>query len=262
MFLYDLPNPVLGGAVIAFTIALCLSGYAVMRRLLRPAVTDEQRSLALAVLPIVATVHSLLLAFSAVSVWESYSAAEYSVVQEANIIGEMARDLAVFNSAESLRAREALKDYAQTVVRDEWAVMREGGSNPLAWDKFDNVFRAVGAMHPDTPQRVALMPEVWQKTNTLVELRRDRIHASEAEIPSTLWTVVLIGTILTMLTTVVLPPTRFNVAMIAMLACSVGLVFFFLVAMDRPFAGRESISPEPFISAIANIDRWDASASR
>jgi hypothetical protein len=43
-------------------------------------------------------------------------------------------------------------------------------------------------------------------------------------------------------TTYVLPPTRFHAAMIGALALSIGLVFYFVVAMDRPFAGKE---PEP-----------------
>jgi len=38
----------------------------------------------------------------------------------------------------------------------------------------------------------------------------------------------------------------------------VGLVFYFIVAMDRPFAGKESITPAPFQSALANMERWDA----
>ena len=69
--------------------------------------------------------------------------------------------------------------------------------------------------------------------------------------------VVLASTVLTMMTTFVLPPTRFNVGMIAGLAVAIGLVFYFIIAMDRPFAGEESISPSPFQSALDNMQRWD-----
>ena len=48
-----------------------------------------------------------------------------------------------------------------------------------------------------------------------------------------------IGTFLTITTTYVLAPSRFNVWMIGTLAFSIGLVFFFLIAMDRPFAGEQ-----------------------
>jgi hypothetical protein len=36
------------------------------------------------------------------------------------------------------------------------------------------------------------------------------------------------------------------------------LVFFLIVAMDRPFAGKESISAAPFELAIENMRRWNA----
>jgi hypothetical protein len=57
-----------------------------------------------------------------------------------------------------------------------------------------------------------------------------------------------------------LPITRFNVVMIALLASSIGLVFFFLVAMDHPFAGRDGVTSDPFVTAIYSMDRWDKSA--
>ena len=95
--------------------------------------------------------------------------------------------------------------------------------------------------------------------NTGVWNRFDRMFkTSQAEVPGTLWTVVLLGTFLTMIVTVVLPPSRFNVAMVGALMLSIGLVFYFVVAMDRPFAGKESISPQPFEIAIVNMERWDS----
>ena len=55
----------------------------------------------MAVLTVIATIYALLLAFVAVSVWQSFGAAETAVVNEANSVGELARDLSIFDSAES-----------------------------------------------------------------------------------------------------------------------------------------------------------------
>jgi hypothetical protein len=63
---------------------------------------------------------------------------------------------------------------------------------------------------------------------------------------------------LTIGTTVVLSPTRFHLWIIGLVAMSTGLVFYFIVAMDRPFAGEQSISPAPFQLAVENMERWDA----
>jgi hypothetical protein len=101
------------------------------------------------------------------------------------------------------------------------------------------------------------MPQIWLQADQLVTFRRSRIFESQTAIPGTLWLVVVAGTIVTILLTFVLPPNRFNVVMIGALTFAIGLVFFFVIAMDQPFAGRENIDPSPFADAIQNIDRWD-----
>ena len=115
--------------------------------------------------------------------------------------------------------------------------MRTGQANLETWRAADDIFRAVGTLEPDTPKRQALLPEIWSQTNEMVAHRRDRLYASESEVPGTLWAVVMVGSILTVLTTFVLPRSWVNLTMMATLAFSLGLVFFFIIAMDRPFAG-------------------------
>ena len=257
LFLYDLPNWLLGIVVIGAIIAAGYGIYFAFHGFARAEFSDDNRSVALTVLGVIATINSLLLAFSAVSVWESFSAADAAVVQEANSVSALARDLAIFDSGESRQARQMLRDYATGVIKVEWLDMEQGNANTDVWNKFDRMFKVIGTIEPDTPRRVALLPEILARTNELLKQRRSRLYTSQSEVPGTLWTVVLLGTLLTMLVTVVLPPTRFNMAMVGALSFSIGLVFYFIVAMDRPFAGKESISPQPFEVAIGNMERWD-----
>ncbi len=255
--LYDLPLWLLGAVISGLAVAVTLAAYAGFRRIVRREFDSDDRGVAMAVLSVVATITSLLLAFSAVSVWESFQSADEAVVHEADTIAELARDLAVYDSAESRHAREVLRQYIQLVADKEWEDMRTGQASAEAWATADNIFRAVGTIEPDTLKRQALLPEIWARTNELVGHRRDHLYTSESEVPATLWLVVLAGCMLTMANMFVLPPSSFNISMIAALAFSLGLVFFFVIAMDRPFAGRESISDEPFRSALENMQRWD-----
>jgi hypothetical protein len=255
--IYDLPHWVAGIEIVGLIVGLSVGGFRLFRRWNPIELRDDDKSLALAILAVIATVNSLLLAFSAVSVWESYSAADEAVVAEANTVAELARDLAVFNSAESQSVRGMLHDYARMVVEQEWPDMRSGQQNDETWQRFNRMFIEVGTLAPDTTQRTVLLSEIWARTNELVKFRRSRLYFTQAEVPSTLWAVVLIGTTLTILTTFVLPPTRFNTTMVGALALSMGLVFFFVIAMDRPFAGQEAIDSGPFETTLFNMERWD-----
>jgi hypothetical protein len=262
LFLYDIPNWLMGVAIIGTTMVLSYAGYFAFHRIWRPVFTDDNKSVAMAVLAVIATINSLLLAFSAISVWESFGSADEAVVEEANTVGALARDLAVFDSAESREARRMLREYAEKVVSTEWNDMRRGEANIDVWNSFDRMFLAIGHIEPDTPRRAALMAEIWLRTNELLKERRSRLYTSASEVPGTLWAVVLIGTVLTIAMTFVLPPIRFNLWMIGVLTLSIGLVFYLIIAMDRPFAGEESISPAPFVSAIDNMQRWDSEIAK
>jgi hypothetical protein len=257
-FLHDLPNWLLGVCIVASMLGVSFAGYFAFHRVSRPSFVESNIGVALAVLSALSTTTSLLLAFSAVSVWESYGAAEESVVQEADTVGALARDLAIYDSTESRESRRLLRRYAEAVVTVEWPEMQLGNTTGGVWATFDDVFAAIGTIEPDTPRRLALLPEIWARTNELLAHRRNRLFASESQFPGTLWAVAVIGTVLTIVTTFVLPPTRFHLWMIGLLVLSLALVFWLILAMDRPFAGQENIGPELFGSAIENMERWDA----
>ena len=262
LFLYDLPDWLMAVAVIGTIVGLTYAAYFAFHRGWRQAFSDEQRNVAMTVLTVIATINSLLLAFLAVSVWESFGAAETAVVEEANTIGELARDLAIFDSAQSRDARHQLREYAGLVTTVEWRDMQRGQANRQVWNAFDRMFVAIGAIEPDTPRRSALLPEILARANELLKQRRTRLHTSESAVPITLWAVVMIGTGLTVATMFVLPATRFYLWMIGLLTTSIALVFYLIVAMDRPFAGEQSISPEPFQLAIENMQRWDSEMTK
>lgn len=258
--LYDLPNWLFGLLISGGWILIGLGGYVAFQRLCRVSFAEAERNLAIALLGVIATINSLLLAFSAISVWESFGSAEKAVRNEAVVMTALARDLSVYDTVQSRQARDLLRTYAGVVVDQEWAAMRKGEFPEQARDLLDDMFRAVGRIDPVGPREAALMPEIWARTNELIKARRERTQASEAQVPATLWSVVVLATMLTLLTTYVLPRSAFNLTAVALLSGVFGLVFFFIAAMDRPFAGSESIGPEPIQRTMQTMARWSAQA--
>jgi hypothetical protein len=258
MFLYDLPNWLMGVLIVGSCVAFVLTAYFVFKKLVPGTFSDTQVSTSIGLVSVVATVMSLLLAFSAVSVWEAFNSADMSVTNEANDVSMLARDLASYGGEEALKTRSALREYATIVVHDEWQLMARKGHSEKAADQIDLIFHLAAKIESHSERDTVLLHEIWDRINQLTKHRRERLHISESEVPTTLWVVVLLGTTLTFLFTFVLPATRFNITLICGLAAAIGLVFFFIVAMDHPFAGKESISHEPFDSSIENMDTWDA----
>jgi hypothetical protein len=258
MFLYDVPNWAMGTIIVGLCLAVTLTGYWLFRKLWGRDFTESEIGMAMGLVGVIATITSLLLAFSAVSVWEAFNAADASVTNEASDAAMLARDLAIYGSPEAMTARAAVREYGRIVIDEEWPAMSKGEISQNAWNQIDVIFRDTGALEPTTERNKALLAEIWGRINELTKHRRERVHNSESEVPNTLWAVVLLGSGLTFLFTFVLRPNSFHIFVISGLACAMGLVFFFIMAMDHPFAGKESINHAPFDSMVANMDRWDS----
>ena len=95
LIVYDAPNWALGLGLVLGWVLIGLGAQAVFPRRWRERATESDRNVALASLGVIATINSLLLAFSAVSVWDSFSAAEQAVSREATAMAQLARSLAV-----------------------------------------------------------------------------------------------------------------------------------------------------------------------
>ena len=193
MFLYSLPNWLMGVVIIATIMALMYAGYFAFHRGRRPSFTDDNRNLAMAVLAVIATLNSLLLAFS--------GCFGLGIVRRGGRGGRRrgrtpsARSRAICRSSAAPRRREA---------RQAAPVRRDGGEGGMArhaaWRRTPvSGTRSTGcsrgrAVEPDTPRRVALLPEILARVERTAEGAQNQLYTSQSEVPGTLWAVVLMGT--------------------------------------------------------------------
>jgi hypothetical protein len=76
--LYDLPHWIIGVGIVSTVVALTYAGYFTVRRAWSPVLTESNTTVAMSILAVIATVHSLLLAFAAVSVWDSFKSGPFA----------------------------------------------------------------------------------------------------------------------------------------------------------------------------------------
>lgn len=248
---------VVGGAVVA-----SLTGFAAFKRASPKPFASGELGIASQLVSVMATLNSLLLAFMAVSVWDAYKAADSAALAEATSLTMVTRDLAVYGGKTALAARESARLYGRCVIDKEWSELAEGRSAPECLDGMNAIFLAIGELEPRTEREKILLAEIWGRVNVLAGHRRERLQSSRTDVPPTLWAVVVVGTILTIAGSYTLPAVAFGRTMIAMLACSYGLVFFFIVAMKQPFAGPDRVRPDAIERVLKNMSRFDAAAAK
>lgn len=255
-FLYAIPHWAMGLLVVAATTGGSLAVYGAFHARRRK-LTSEEVAMGPAFAGIIATVTSLLLAFTAVSVWDSFKSADDAAENEATTATMLARDLAIFGTPGARQTRERLREYLMSVEENEWPLLADGGISDDSRRKLDEIFRAAARIDPKTIHQQVVAQEIWGRLNELAKHRRERLTSARARVPDTLWAVVLIGTMLTVFCACTLPPNAFGWTMMTLLSASFGLCFFFIVAMDRPFAGRERVEPEAIHETLDNMTFWD-----
>ena len=103
------------------------------------------------------------------------------------------------------------------------------------------------AFEPKTAGQQILHAEAMHEYNEVVGLRRKRIHAIHAELPSVMWSVVLQGAALVIGVTYLLRVQHtIQFVLTGCLAMFIGLVVFVIASLDRPLSGPLAIDSKPY----------------
>lgn len=243
--------------LIGLTVAVCVGGHRLVRALLPKTAPKPETELAVALMAVVGAFIGIMLAFAALQVWQDYADADAAVAQEAASISELYRDLTVYGD-ETLPARAQVKAYVHAVLEDEWPRLAKGEPGPTAVTGLIRLFRAVGAIEPQTSRQTVIYGEVFKNLNAVVQHRRMRMIAARDALPPLFWMVVLAGSGIIVAFTFVYPATRLNALLIAGLAVSLGLIFVFILQVDHPFAGAYAVDHRELSDLLPLFDKIEA----
>jgi len=116
------------------------------------------------------------------------------------------------------------------------------------------VFRSV--------DRGPVFQEILDRLNSLYDARRERLFDANQGLQSIAWFVVIVGGVLTVAFTYFFgaPSLRLHMAMTGVLAASIALVIILIIAFDYPFRGTASVTSEPFVKVLRDMNGPNGSA--
>ena len=199
---------------------------------------------------IISVVYAVLLAFIAVATWEAFSSAEAAVQTEAGYIGNLYRDTRGFPAAVGQPMREALKDYAETVIHAEWPAQMRGRLPSAGWKPLNALQRQLVGYEPQTRGEAVIQAEFLHTLNQLYKAREERLTAAAGHIPVVIWWIIAIGGALTTAFTYLFgfESFRLHLTMTGAVAASLALVVVLIIALDWPFRGEVSVAPEAYVN--------------
>jgi len=255
-FFYSLPIWQSTSLVLGAALAIGLGSSLGLRALFRIRPTNEEKEIAFNLMQVAAAYVGIMIAFAGVQAWQDFADAQGAVSHEAATAAELYQDLSIYGP-ETRAARSALRAYVGSITQEEWPLLSQGKGSAATETALLNVFNEVGQLDPDDNRTGAIYTEALSRLNDLINLRRERIIQSQAGLPLILWSIGLVGSLLTLAYASTFSPTRSNILMISGFSMTLGLVFLFILTVDYPFKGEFSVSNRELVKLSSEFDMLD-----
>jgi Protein of unknown function (DUF4239) len=191
----------------------------------------------------------VLLAFIAIATWEAFTESEAIVDHEADCVGSIYRDTQGLPPAMGQQIRDDIREYTDIIINVEWPVQQSGRTPGQGWEPLRRVHSAIVMMQPASRGEAVIQAELLRTLNMLYSARGSRLSAVEGHIPGVIWWVIFLGGLITTGYTYLFGFDDLRMHLITTLAVStsMSLVIVLIIALDWPFRGAVSVTPDALI---------------
>lgn len=231
--------PVWWMALVVFAIAYLATGgiFVLIMALAKGERVRVFKSVSLSLVPPLGIILGLLLAFSAVQVWNDIDRAKVAVDREASAIRMVVLLAASFPGEPEAQIRTLVRRHIDEAVFAEWPTMaKQSASLKVAPPALAETLRLALSLAPKSEGQIAAQ----------MDARRQRIILSRSSVNWVKWTCLFAQAGCTLIAIAMVHCDNRAAAAIAMgiFATGVAVSVLLIVSHDRPFSGEISVKPD------------------
>lgn len=247
-WVYNLPNWLFELLTIIFFVGFSLVGLFATRKPIRRIHTVRSyNDIVGFYLAGITVLYGVTLGLLAIGAWTTYTDTEAKVAHEAAALASLYRGLEGLQDPARSRLQADLREYARQVIDVGWPEQQRGikpvGDRPILV-RFQKDYQS---LEPTTDTQKIIDAEISRRFDLLEEARSIRLDSVSDELPSPLWTLILAGAFICILVTwfFQMESMKMHIWMTVIFAGLIGLMVFMVAALDNPYRGKISVSPEP-----------------
>jgi hypothetical protein len=205
------------------------------------------KSVSLSLLPPLGIIFGLLVAFSAVQVWNDIDRAKMAVDREASAIRMVVLLATSFPGEPEAQIRTLIRRHIDEAVVAEWPTMaKQSASLKVAPPALAETLRLALSLAPKSEGQVAAQREIVTGLENAMDARRQRIILSRSSVNWVKWTCLFAQAGCTLIAIAMVHCDNRAAAAIAMgiFATGVAVSVLLIVSHDRPFSGEISVKPD------------------
>lgn len=202
---------------------------------------------------VIGFVYAFFIGFVVSSMWGQTNDADAKVRSEGAAGVQLARDLTVFEKADSDRIRQSLLDY-EVAVQAEWPIAANGRFLPEADKSLARLYTAYEAVQPRTDAQKTLLATSFSNLNNISQTRTERVLEARVNVgpPWSLWAVIFLTSGLVLGCAIIygVESPAMHYPMVAVVGILVATNLYLVLELAHPFIGEVATSPAPLGEVI------------
>jgi len=246
-FLLNLPPPISFFIVSAITTSFALAGLYLVRRRYSADVLKENNEVGGFSFNAFGLFYGVLLAFVVFVTWNGYDDATKNLQLEANEVADIFHITQVFPDPARETIRQTLLDYVTSVYDDELKRMAQG---EISLHSNEAILKLITLFYQIDEKSVPnrqIYAEALKRLNNMAEYRRLRIFAGNDTVPSVVWLVLFVGSVISISYTYFfgMKNIRAQYLIAGSLTVTITMILSLIYVLDHPFTGSSRVSAEP-----------------
>jgi len=214
---------------------------------------DERSEVTQFAFMLVGFVYAFFIGFVVSAMWSQIHTEDDQARNEGAAGVQLARDLTVFDKADSDRIRQSLLDYERAAVT-EWNLAAVGQSFPEADNALRRLYTAYEQVQPRTDTQKTFLAKAFNNLDKTSQARTERVLQARIDVgpPWSLWAIILLTSGLVLGCSIVygVEQPKMHRVMVATVGVLVAANLFLVLELANPFIGQIATSPEPLHEVI------------
>ncbi|MEU4561145.1 DUF4239 domain-containing protein [Actinoplanes sp. NPDC023936] len=206
---------------------------------------------------VVGVAYGIVIGLCVVSLWERYSEARDTVVEDAVVVSALVPAGAVFDDQTQRRMAEAVIRYEADQVTD-WNARRDQGLHTASAADLGEITGIVAALQPATEAQRAYVEHAIKTIGRAEHSRNDlAVEVDEQYMSPVMWFGVLVSTvaILVMCLFFGLDDALLRRILLTMSTAVIATNLFLVIEMNYPYYGSFAVTPGAYEEVIAHLRR-------
>ena len=209
---------------------------------------------------VIGTMYAVIVGFMLYAVWTDFEEADRNAEAEANSLVNIFRLSRGLSGDQRPKIQSLAREYTEVMLKEEWPEMRDLRFSEASVRIIEALWTTMAKAEMQNVSEQTTRDHILSELSAMTQQRRLRQLQAITGIPGILWTVLIVGAFITILSACLFGNVDFKLHLfqVLMLSLMLSLALVAIADISRPFQGFVRVASSGFERARVTIENMDA----